>query len=66
MENKAKKNPAAHCEYCVHYEYDEEWNDYVCAVSLDEDEMMRFMSGHTQNCPYFHLYDEYGTARKQI
>ena len=34
-------------------------------TDLDEDEMMRFMSSHTYNCPYFGLDDEYGIVRKQ-
>ena len=27
------------CESCVNYVYDEDWEQYVCAADLDEDEM---------------------------
>ena len=33
--------------------------------NLDEDEMQRFMTSQTFNCPYFNFYDEYGIVRKQ-
>ena len=36
-----------------------------CEVNLDEDEMLKFMSSQTYNCPYFRLDDEYGIVRKQ-
>ena len=30
---------AARCEDCVYFDYDEEFDDYVCEQSLDEDEL---------------------------
>lgn len=45
MEEKRKerqtvpKKPAARCEDCEFYDYDENWETYTCRVSLDEDEM---------------------------
>ena len=54
------------CEACAYYEYDEELECYTCMCSLDEDEMMRFLTGKNFSCPYFRLQDEYGIARKQI
>ena len=30
------------CESCVYYSYDEEYDDYICEMDLDEDEMVRF------------------------
>lgn len=56
-----KKN----CEYCSNYFYEEEVNCYLCDVSLDEDEMGRFLTNTFQNCPYFQMNDEYKIARKQ-
>ena len=30
------------CESCVWYVYDEEYDDYLCDMDLDEDELARF------------------------
>ncbi len=54
------------CENCVYYVYDEEYGSYSCLVDLDEDEMMRFLNGTNDSCPYFRLDDEYGVVRKQM
>ncbi len=53
------------CEYCMFYEYDEEFEEYICTMNLDEDEMSRFMSGYHKKCPYFKNGDEYTIVRKQ-
>ncbi len=53
------------CEYCANYFYDEEYECYVCDVSLDEDEMSRFMTNTLKDCPYFRDGDEYKIVRKQ-
>ena len=45
--------------------WDEEYEDYSCEVNLDEDEMARFLSSRTKDCPYWKPGDEYITARKQ-
>ena len=50
---------------CAYYVYDEEYESYFCDMSLDEDEMMRFMQGAFDNCPYYRLGDEYAVVRKQ-
>ncbi|NLK29419.1 MAG: hypothetical protein GX306_13960 [Clostridiales bacterium] len=55
-----------HCDYCIHYVYDEEIGCYYCQRNLDEDEMARFMMGSTDNCHYFHLNDDYKIVRKQM
>ncbi len=54
------------CENCANYVFDEEYEYYVCEVNLDEDEMMRFLSGNVRACPWFRLDDEYRIVRKQI
>ncbi len=64
-ENKKKTKGATNCETCSHYVYDEEWDQYYCAVNLDEDDMYRFISGSFFNCPYYQLYDEYAIVRRQ-
>ena len=53
------------CENCAFYNLDEEYDDYVCDMDLDEDEMARFLADHTWDCPYWRPGDEYLTARKQ-
>lgn len=53
------------CESCANFLYDEEYDEYYCDVNLDEDEMMRFLSNQTRQCPYYNRYDEYGIVRKQ-
>ncbi len=53
------------CESCANYVYDEESDCMYCEIELDEDEMQKFLSSQTYNCPYFDLYDEYGIVRKQ-
>lgn len=61
-----KKQSRTSCEYCSNYVYDEDLGYYVCDVSLDEDEMVRFMSDTFYNCPYFQMNDEYKIVRKQM
>ena len=45
--------------------YDEEYDDYICEMDLDEDEMVRFLTARADSCPYWRPGDEYITARKQ-
>ena len=56
----------SNCESCEFYDYDEEYDAYVCRMSLDEDEMADFIGRHTQSCPYYRFYDEYKSVHKQI
>ena len=56
---------ASECENCAYYDYDEEYECYVCRVNLDEDELYRFMQGVSFECPYYDPYDEYKVVRKQ-
>ena len=59
------KYASGNCDSCEFYEFDEEWGEYVCAMSLDEDEMVSFLNARRKECPYFKLYDEYAIVRKQ-
>ena len=34
--------------------------------NLDEDEMMRFLTDHHYQCPYYRCGDEYRVVRKQM
>ncbi len=54
------------CESCANYCYDEEEEYYYCDVSLDEDEMSRFMMNTMKDCPYYQSDDEYRIVRKQM
>lgn len=53
------------CESCVFYSLDEEYDDYVCEMDLDEDEMARFLAAQADSCPYWRPGDDYITSRKQ-
>ena len=53
------------CETCVWYVYDEDYDDYICDMDLDEDEMERFLRAANDACPFYRLRDEYRTARRQ-
>ncbi len=61
-----KKMISGNCETCEFYDYDEEWDEYVCNISLDEDEMVDFLGRNTNHCPYYRYYDEYKSVHKQI
>ena len=53
------------CETCEYYDYDEEYEAYVCKLDLDEDEYLKFITNNTKNCPYYKYYDEYKSVRRQ-
>ena len=63
--NMGKKKKITNCESCEFYDYDEDCDAYVCNMNLDEDDLVRFLSGNNQNCPYYRYYDEYKSVRKQ-
>lgn len=56
---------STNCESCANYIFDEESESYFCDMQLDEDEMQRFLTSQTYNCPYYDFYDEYKIVRKQ-
>ena len=53
------RKTAANCESCMNYEYDDDYECYVCTQDLDEDEMVRFVQGDFRECPYYQMGDEY-------
>ncbi len=53
------------CSLCANMVYDDESGCYVCDVSLDEDEMYKFVTGTFGDCPYYQNGDEYAVVRKQ-
>lgn len=54
------------CEECMNLVYDDEYEEYVCNVNMDEDEIARFMISPDKKCPYFRFGDDYTIVRKQI
>ncbi len=60
-----KKPKSTNCESCVFYDYDDNFDAYICTVNLDEDELERFVTGTAQNCPHYRFYDEYKSVQKQ-
>ena len=53
------------CEYCMNYEYDEEYECYSCIIDMDEDELLRIYADKRRGCPYFRMGDENTIVRKQ-
>ena len=53
------------CSICG-YVYDEEEECYCCDMNLDEDDMVKFLTGNFDNCPYYQLDDEYAVVRHQM
>ncbi|MBQ2643204.1 MAG: hypothetical protein IJF94_05320 [Eubacterium sp.] len=53
------------CEFCSNYVYDEDYDEYSCVVSMDEDDAARLMQSKHMSCPYFSYGDEYKLAKKQ-
>ena len=62
----SKSGGTQNCESCEFYDYDEEYDAYVCCACLDQDEMANFLGMRTKECPYYRFYDEYKSVRKQI
>lgn len=66
MSKKLKRpSPEPKCEDCLYFDYDEEYEDYVCRMSFDEDEALRYLSGNRLRCLYYRYYDEYKSVQKQ-
>ena len=60
-----KVMPPADCENCQYYDYDEEYDCYMCSMDLDEDEYLRVMEHGAPVCPFYRYYDEYTMVPKQ-
>ena len=59
------KRAKTSCETCANYIYDDITDTYFCDMNLDEDEMEKFLTASTYNCPYYDFYDEYEMVKKQ-
>jgi len=65
MVKKDIRRKPTNCETCVYYDYDADFDAYICTVNLDEDELERFVLGTAQYCPHYRFYDEYKSVQKQ-
>ena len=63
METKKKKAPD--CNTCAFYDYDEEYEEYYCRVNMDQDDMAHLGISPRAVCPFYRLYDEDKSVRKQ-
>ena len=54
------------CETCSYYIYDEEYDEYVCDVNMDEDDVARLMQSPESSCPYYINGDEYEIVKHQM
>ena len=63
---KKKQVKQSNCQCCSHYVYNDDYEYYECLINLDEDEMIQFLKGTFQSCPYFRYYYEYKIVRKQM
>lgn len=53
------------CEFCINYEYDDEFECMMCIIDMDEDEVFRLSYSPKKSCPYFRSGDEYTIVKKQ-
>ena len=53
------------CDTCAYYIYDEDFEEYLCDINMDEDDLARLMQDEHAACPYYRNGDEYAVARKQ-
>ncbi len=56
---------ASICEMCNNFIYDEEDECYICDLNLDEDDMVRFLTGNTSECSYYQSNNEYEVVKHQ-
>lgn len=61
-----EKKKSGSCHSCVYYIYDDEYEEYYCDVSMDEDEYMRMHTDSRFECPYYRSGDDYKIVRKQM
>ncbi len=57
---------SAECVSCSYYVYNDDYEEYECLASFDEDEYAALLSGRYKNCPYYRRDDEYGVVKKQM
>ncbi len=62
-----QKNTAPACETCEFYDWDSDYETYVCTQRMDQDDAYAYhiSRSNRSGCPYYRYYDEYKTVRKQ-
>ena len=53
------------CDECIYYEYDEDYDGYVCTAPMDMDEEASLLQNGARACPFYRPGDEYTVVRKQ-
>ena len=43
----------ANCDECAHLYYDEDYEEYMCAADMDEDDYARLMNNPRSTCPFY-------------
>ena len=66
MASNKKKKIETSCDTCLYFEYDEDYEAYMCDMDMDEDEYAHLMSDECYSCPYYRNGDEYAVVRKQM
>ena len=64
-EKKVEQKTSVSCETCMYFDYDEAYQEEICTMDMDEDEMERLAAGRYSSCPYYRFYDEYKFVQKQ-
>lgn len=59
-------NQQGSCDTCIYCVYDEEYDEDICQINMDEDELVRFLGDTRSSCPYYRLGDDYTIVRKQM
>jgi len=54
------------CEECANFVFDDDEEEYVCCVSMDEDDYIRLNTDSHYQCPYYQCGDEYKVVRHQM
>jgi len=54
------------CETCANYVYDEDTEEFICDISMDEDEYAHVCGQSDYRCPFFSFENEYHIVHKQI
>ena len=54
------------CDECMYYDYDEDYEEYVCLANMDEDDMAKILTGRHKECTFYRPGDDYTIVRKQI
>ena len=55
----------ARCEDCIYFDFDEDYDDYICTQSLDEDQLDQRRPAAAKRCPYIGYYQHYKPLENQ-